>query len=38
MATVTVPEPLFFTMYIFPDVPTAVGKVAVNVPDVQSMK
>ena len=37
MLTVIVPNPLFFTTYILPDIPTEVGKVTVNVPE-QSIK
>ena len=38
VASVIVPDPLFFIMYIWPLAPTAVGKVTVNVPEEQSIK
>ncbi len=37
MFRVIVPVPLFFMMYLFPAIPTAVGRVTLNVPVVQSM-
>jgi len=37
-SNVIVPLPLFFITYILPEIPTAVGNVMVNVPDVASIK
>jgi hypothetical protein len=36
-STVTTPEPLFLMSYIFPFIPTAVGRLIVTVPDVTSI-
>ena len=38
VSIVVTPDPLFFIMYTLPALPTAVGSVTVNVPEVQSMK